>query len=247
MYIETRYLISGDGAITVEFGNTISVEVNSKVRVLADAIAFEGFEGLIEVVPTYRSLTIHYDPLVISYDKAVEIIKNIEQKSGGFFKQRSYIVEIPVCYDDEFAPDLSFVATYNNMSVEDVIKKHISNDYLIYMIGFTPGFPYLGGMDTSIATPRLEKPRIKIEAGSVGIAGEQTGIYPVDSPGGWRIIGKTPIKIYDKDSERPVQLDMGDYIRFIPIDKIEFDKISKSISQGNYKLIKYPKHLKGGN
>lgn len=241
MYTETRYLTSGDGSITVELGNSISLDINIKIRGLADAISSIGFEGFIEVVPTYRSLTVHYDPLIITYDKVLEQIKILADKVEGFIEQIPYIIEIPVCYVGELAPDIGDVASHNGISIDEVIKIHSSTDYLIYMIGFTPGFPYLGGMDKAIATPRLEKPRLKIEAGSVGIAGEQTGIYPVDSPGGWRIIGKTPLKLYDKDCDRPVLLDMGDYIRFVPIDRVEYDRISKLVDQGRYQLIKYPK------
>lgn len=241
MYKETRYLTSGDGAITVEFDSAISLDANIKVRGLADAISSVGFEGLIEVVPTYRSVTVHYDPLVITYEEVIEYIKKTEDKSEGIKEHKSHIIEIPVCYEDEYGPDLCDVASHNNISIEEVIRRHSSPDYLIYMIGFTPGFPYLGGMDKTIATPRLSKPRLKIEAGSVGIAGEQTGIYPVDSPGGWRIIGKTPLKLYDKDLDTPVLLDMGDYLRFIPIDKDEFERISRSVANGKYNLIKYPK------
>lgn len=241
MYISAKYLMSGDSSITVEFDEVISVESNQKVKALAQGIIDEDFEGLIEVVPTYRSLTIHYDPITITYDEVIKTITNIEKKNGKLKKTDPKVIEIPVCYEAEYALDIEFVAKHNNMDAKEVIKRHTAPDYLIYMIGFTPGFPYLGGMDESISTPRLEKPRIKIDAGSVGIAGSQTGIYPIDSPGGWRIIGKTPLSLYNKDSEDPFLLEMGEYLRFVPIDKDEFDRISKEVSNGSYKIVKHPK------
>ena len=134
---------------------------------------------------------------------------------------------IPVCYDGEFAPDMEDVCAHTGLQREQVIRLHTSRDYLIYMLGFLPGFPYLGGMDERIEAPRLETPRTLIPAGAVGIGGKQTGIYPLASPGGWRLIGRTPIKVYDPDREEPILYKSGDYIRFYPITEEEYKDIAQ--------------------
>ncbi|RLF75230.1 allophanate hydrolase, partial [Thermococci archaeon] len=180
-------------------------------------------DWLIEVVPTYTSIYVYYDPLKIGYSEVVEAVKpflNAEPK-----KEKARIIEIPTAYGGEFGPDIEFVAEYNGLSVDDVIEIHSKPLYRVYMLGFTPGFAYLGGMDERIATPRLEKPRLKVPAGSVGIAGKQTGIYPLESPGGWRLIGRTPLKLFDANREPPTLLQPGDYIKFVPISEEEFWEI----------------------
>ncbi|MEG2984683.1 MAG: 5-oxoprolinase subunit PxpB, partial [Peptostreptococcaceae bacterium] len=152
-------------------------------------------------------------------------IKKLEKKIKTTDKLEKNIVEIPVLYGGEFGPDIETVARHNNLSVEEVMDIHSKGEYLVYMLGFTPGFTYLGGMDNKIETPRLEIPRVKIPAGSVGIAGKQTGVYPIDSPGGWQLIGRTPIKLYDINKERPILLSAGDYVKFVPINKAEYEKM----------------------
>jgi len=137
-------------------------------------------------------------------------------------------------YGGEYGPDLEFVAQYNKLSVEEVIKIHTEKEYFIYMLGFSPGFPYLGGMSDKIATPRLEKPRIKVSEGSVGIAGGQTGIYPINSPGGWQIIGRIPVKLFEIKEKFPFLLKSGDYLKFYPINQKEFKEIKKKVEEGNY-------------
>ena len=154
------------------------------------------------------------------------------------------IYEIPVCYGGEYGPDLEFVAKNADISVEEVIKIHSSKDYLIYMLGFLPGFSYLGGLDEKIHTPRLANPRIKIPAGSVGIGGAQTGIYPLESPGGWQLIGKTPVKTYNPDRKVPILFEAGDYIRFVPISQEEFEKIEKEVNEDKYECVVYIEEVK---
>ena len=161
------------------------------------------------------------------YEELVDVLKNIEKSLDSIEIPLPKIIEIPTTYGGEYGPDIENVANQNRISVEEVIKIHSSKTYLIYMLGFTPGFPYLGGMDERIATPRLKTPRTKIAGGSVGIAGSQTGIYPIDSPGGWQLIGKTPLMLYSPHRESPILLSSGDYIKFVPINEAEYKKIEK--------------------
>lgn len=225
--MDTRYLLAGDKSIVVEFGNLISEEINKKVVSLMEAIENSAINDFIdEMIPTYRSLMINYNPLKIDFDSLLKEVKLLEKniKSSGTIKKN--IIEIPVLYGGEYGPDIENVAKHNNLSIEEVIKIHSEKEYLIYMLGFTPGFPYLGGMDERIETPRLKVPRTKIPGGSVGIASKQTGVYPIDSPGGWQLIGRTPLKLYDPDKESPILLKAGNYVKFVPITKKEFDKLS---------------------
>jgi inhibitor of KinA len=233
---ETRYLLAGDKALVVEFGNEINESVNSKVRNLYVALNKYKVAGIEEITPTYRSLLIQYNPLIINLDILKTKLKELEDKLGKVDIPKPRIIEIPTLYGGEYGPDLSFVAEHNGITTEDVIKIHSSVDYLIYMLGFTPGFPYLGGMSEKIAAPRLSMPRTKIPAGSVGIAGKQTGIYPIESPGGWQLIGRTPLKLYDPKRQPPIVLQAGDYIRFVPVTIDKYNEISKLILQNSYKI-----------
>ena len=232
-----RFLFSGDSALVIEFGNEISVDINKKIRKMMDDIKKENIDGIVELVPTYCSLLINYDVLKIDYSTLVEKLKtflnnNLETAEG----EEVTLVEIPTLYNDEFGPDLSYVAEYNKLSKEEVIKIHTGTDYLVYMLGFMPGFTYLGGMSEKIATPRLESPRLQIYPGSVGIAGKQTGMYPSMSPGGWRIIGRTPLKLYNPDSDNPVYISSGDYVRYVSISEEEYNEILKKVENNEYEL-----------
>ncbi len=232
-----RFLFSGDSALVIEFGNEISVDINKKIRKMMDDIKKENIDGIVELVPTYCSLLINYDVLKIDYNTLVEKLKtflnnNLETAEG----EEVTLVEIPTLYNDEVGPDLSYVAEHNKISKEEVIKIHTGTDYLVYMLGFMPGFTYLGGMSEKIATPRLESPRLQIYPGSVGIAGKQTGMYPSMSPGGWRIIGRTPLKLYNPDSDTPVYISSGDYVRYVSISEEEYNDILKKVENNEYKL-----------
>ena len=232
-----RFLFSGDSALVIEFGNEISVDINKKIRKMMDDIKKENIDGIVELVPTYCSLLINYDVLKIDYNTLVEKLKtflnnNLETAEG----EEVTLIEIPTLYNDEVGPDLSYVAEHNKLSKEEVIKIHTGTDYLVYMLGFMPGFTYLGGMSEKIATPRLESPRLQIYPGSVGIAGKQTGMYPSMSPGGWRIIGRTPLKLYNPDSDTPVYISSGDYVRYVSISEEEYNDILKKVENDEYKL-----------
>lgn len=238
---DVRFLLTGDTSLTAEFGNEISEEINAKIRAFNIALTESKIPGIVETVPTYRSLMIHYDPGVIPY---AALIKKLQGLLGQLDKIQippSDVLEIPVLYGGEMGPDLAFVAEHNGKTEEEVIKIHTSTEYLIYMLGFTPGFTYLGGMSDEIATPRLKTPRVKIPAGSVGIAGSQTGVYPIDSPGGWQLIGRTPVRMYDSDRETPILPQAGQYIKFYAIDQAEFDRIAAEEAAGGYKVKTHPR------
>ena len=231
-----RYQLAGDMAVSVEFGEEIREETGRRVQTLYRIIKVAGMEGIRECVPSYCSLLVYYNPAILSYKRLLHFLKKCEKSipNGGSFKKR--IFEIPVCYGGEYGLDLEEVSSYTHMTQEEIISLHSKNDYLIYMLGFLPGFPYLGGMAEALATPRLSTPRTNIPAGSVGIGGSQTGIYPMDSPGGWRLIGKTPVKLYDPLRENPVLYEAGDFIRFLPITSKEYEEISKQEQDGTYQI-----------
>ena len=221
-----RFLLTGDTSLSVEFGDEISEAINAKIRAFQIALGDSGIPGIVETVPTYRSLMVHYDPEAIRYAPLAERLRGLLGRLDQIAIPPSQVLEIPVLYGGEMGPDLEFVAQHAGKTPEEVVGIHTSADYLIYMLGFTPGFAYLGGMSGEIAAPRLETPRVKIPAGSVGIAGSQTGVYPIDSPGGWQLIGRTPVRMYDPEREPPILPQAGQYIRFYPIDRAEFDRIS---------------------
>ncbi len=233
--------ITGDTSVAIVFGDEISEDINTKIRAFDKALNDEQIVGVYETVPTYCALTIHYAPEVIRYRELRDKLEEMLAQSHKIQKMNTIVMEIPVVYGGEYGPDLEYVAKHNNMTPEEVIRRHSGAEYLIYMLGFTPGFSYMGGMDESIATPRLKTPRVLIPAGSVGIAGKQTGIYPIDSPGGWQLIGRTPVRLYDANRDTPILLDAGLHVKFIPIDEQEFHRISARIEQGRYHCHTYVK------
>lgn len=216
----------GDCAISIDFGQVIDPKINRHIRQIIEQIKDLQLDGIIELVPTYCALLVQYDAMVYSYSDICRILEPTLQESvTDSANELVTIVEIPTVYGGEFGPDLGFVASYNHLSEAEVVSIHSGTDYLVYMLGFIPGFTYLGGMDPRIATPRLSSPRTLIPAGSVGIAGEQTGTYPSDSPGGWQIIGRTPVTMYDMSKEQAALLQAGDYVRYVSIDENEFHRV----------------------
>lgn len=189
-----------------------------------------------DILPTYRSILINYDPVKISYGEMVDTLKGLSKANSGEQSDEVRLIEIPTLYGGEYGPDIDFVAENAKLSKEEVIKIHSGTDYLVYMMGFMPGFTYLGGLDERIATPRLKSPRLKIEPGSVGIAANQTGMYPLESPGGWQLIGRTPLKLFDDTKEPPVFIQAGDYIRYVSIDQKEYDRIKDEVEKDTYKV-----------
>lgn len=222
LYPETIFRLMGDRGLLLEFGDEISSEVNEKVRRITLAIQAESVEGIVEIVPTYRSLLILHNPLILSF---VDLKKRLERIEKGL-QQTPFpepkLTRIPALYGGSYGPDLEEVAKYHQISPEEVIQLHCSKPYFIYMIGFMPGFPYMGELPEALITPRLKTPRLSVPAGSVAIAQRQTGIYPMESPGGWQIIGRTPVKLFNPEREPPALLQMGDHVQFFPIGEKEF-------------------------
>ncbi|MFD1705135.1 5-oxoprolinase subunit PxpB [Siminovitchia sediminis] len=219
---------AGDQAILIEFENKIEEEINAKVRHIAKLAEKEADNGFGEVILGYRSVLIHYNPVKLSYEQITNKLKSWNEEHFTDELSAGRKIHIPVLYGGEWGPDLEDVAKHNNLSPEEVISIHSEGQYLVYFLGFTPGYPFMGGMSTKISTPRLSSPRVSIPAGSVGIANSQTGIYPVQSPGGWRLIGRTPLRLYDPDRVNPFLLDAGDIVYFKVINHEEFLEIEKN-------------------
>ena len=235
IYERPRFLPGGDRALFIELGDTIDPELNRRVRRLHLAIQEATPPGPVETVPAYRSLLVCYEPRDVSPQQLRATLELLVDKTGADEFPAPKVTEVPAVYGDEYGPDLEFVAEHNGLSPEDVVRLHAGKAYLIYVLGFTPGFAYLGGLSPRIATPRLATPRARIPAGSVGIAGNQTGIYPVESPGGWRLIGRTPVELFHPEKEPPSLLQMGDYVEFVPITAQEFSRIREEVAQGTYR------------
>ncbi|MBN6187156.1 5-oxoprolinase subunit PxpB [Aneurinibacillus sp. BA2021] len=230
----------GDAAAIIEVGADISEAVQRKVKALSMQLEAKPIPGMIEYVPAFTTVTVFYDPyrvllesgvhpgradeFVSPFRKVCDLLEELiaEMKEGVYEPFRT--VEIPVCYGEEFGPDLEFVAQHNGITPDEVIRIHSGATYLVYMIGFAPGFPYLGGMPEAIAAPRRPSPRLAIPAGSVGIAGTQTGVYSIETPGGWQLIGRTPVSLFVPDHDPPTLLSAGDRIRFRAISRQEYEE-----------------------
>ena len=236
MYQQPRFRLGGDRALYIEVGDAISPEVNRRVKGLLDAIDEAAIEGVEALSPTYRSILVYYDPLKIPLEELKQRLSDLGRALPDASTSEARIFEIPTLYGGEFGPDLDFVASHTGLSPEEVIRIHAGTDYLVYMVGFNPGFPYLGGMSEKIAAPRLETPRVKIPAGSVGIAETQTGIYPLESPGGWRLIGRSPLKMFDPSRDPPALVEAGDLVRFVSIDEARYQEIQGEVEAGRYRV-----------
>ena len=226
MYNQPRFLLAGDSGLLVEFGAAIDPEINRKVREISFSLEKMPIDGVTEIIPTYRSILISYDPFRTNPERVREETLDRENKLEQLEIPPPETTEIPVAYGGDLGPDLEFVAQHNKLTPEEVIEIHSSGTYLIYMIGFTPGFPFLGGLSEKLFTPRLENPRQLVPAGSVAIANNQTGIYSIDSPGGWRLIGRTPVKVYDPNRSPPILLKAGNFLQFKRISREEFEEIA---------------------
>lgn len=224
-----EYTVSplGDEAVVMDFGGEVTSEKQKYIMNVSTYLDDNPIPGMVEYIPAYTTITIFYNVMEVLAKSAGAnvfdfVLDEIEQMVSQFpegSETQSNIIEIPVCYGGEFGPDLEIVARQNNLSKQEVIDIHVSGDYTVHMIGFAPGFPFVGGMSDKIATPRKASPRLQIPSGSVGIAGGQTGVYPIETPGGWQLIGRTPTKLFRPDKEIPILLKAGDSIRFFPISE----------------------------
>lgn len=214
MKSEARIIPLGDSALLVRFGEEIDLAINQRVHALDRLLHFGTLTGVIETVPAYTTLLVCYDPLLLTYGQAAAWIDSRLDQVEASIPKRPHRIKVPVRYGGEDGPDLEFVAAYNHISTREVVRIHTSLPYTVYMIGFTPGFPYMGKLDEAIVTPRLETPRTRVPMGSVAIAGAQTGIYPIDSPGGWRLIGRTSLRLFDLRADSPFLFSPGDEVVF---------------------------------
>ncbi|MGG3608479.1 5-oxoprolinase subunit PxpB [Priestia megaterium] len=229
----------GDSALVITFGDSIQYDIHKQIKTCKDSIELNPFPGFVECVPAFTNLTIFYNPLevvaavkkkekkefVSPFETVSSIIQRKIENEQTEKELNHRTVSIPVCYGGEYGPDLEYVARHHNLTTQEVISIHSEGEYLAYMIGFAPGFPFLGGLSERIATPRRPSPRTSIPAGSVGIAGMQTGVYPISTPGGWQLIGQTPIKLFLPEQNPPSLLQAGDIIKFEPISKEEYQEM----------------------
>jgi len=222
-----RVVPAGDSALVVEFEERITPEINERAIALAESIHAANIPGVRDVVPTYRSVAIHFDPLRVDFDALVARVERDAEQPRVRAITSTMPVRIPVCYGGDFGPDLTDVATLSGVDEDEVIRIHSAATYRVFMLGFVAGFAYMGTVDGRIAAPRLSTPRLRVPVGSVGIAGVQTGVYPAETPGGWRLIGRTPVKPFDPARAEPFLLKAGDAVQFHPIDRATFGRLER--------------------
>jgi len=214
---------AGDSTLIVEFEERIDPAVNARAVALAEAVRAAGLPGVRDIVPTFRSVAIYFDPLRTDND-ALSSVLDAGVRSSPEVRPASTPLRVPVCYGGAFGPDLAALAEFAGLSETAVVELHAASTYRVFMLGFLPGFAYMGSVDCRIAAPRRETPRVKVPAGSVAVAGVQTGIYPSASPGGWQLIGRTPLKPFDRRRPQPFLFAAGDAVQFYPIEAGEFEK-----------------------
>ena len=231
---DVRVVLAGDSAVVVEFEERIDPAVNDRVLALARSIEAAAFVGVRDVVPTYRSAAVYFDPLKTDVSALLARLEAEAARSGGNpgraagAEKARPPIRIPVCYGETFGPDLDAVAAFGGIDAEEVVSLHCGRTYRVFMLGFLPGFAYLAPVDERIAAPRLATPRARVPAGSVGIAGAQTGIYPSESPGGWRLIGRTPVKPFDAQRREPFLFKAGDQVEFYPVDEAAYRDLARA-------------------
>ena len=227
-YERFKMIPCGDRAVMLECGYGIDLEVNRHVRRMFLIARKSDIKGIVETIPCYRSLLVYYDPIELDLATVEQKFREIERSMGELRLSPPKLVEIPVAYGGDFGPDIEFVAEFNGISTENVIELHTTPVYITCMYGFDPGFALLMGLPARLETPRMENPRLKVPAGSVGIGAVQTGIYPFERAGGWRLIGRTPLKMFDVGRDPQILVDIGDEIQFISISECEYARIEKS-------------------
>jgi KipI family sensor histidine kinase inhibitor len=219
---------AGDQALLIEFGAEISPQINLRVREFSLWAGSRRIPGVGEMIPSYCSVLVYYDPFLLSFAEVAAWIGEFAGAKVARVEGSARVKKVPVLYGGEYGPDLAFVAGHNRTTEEEVIRLHTGQDFLVYVVGFSPGFSAMGIVPPGIQAPRLPNPRTKVPAGSVGIGGVQTGIYPVESPGGWQLIGRTPLRLFDLEKDPPSFFQAGDYARFVSIDEKEFKRIQES-------------------
>lgn len=232
---EPRFLTCGDLALAVDFGEEISREINARVLALEYLIEHRAIAGVTETVPTFRSLLVYYEPAVVSHDALVEMLRALAREARPDVLPPARTVEIPCCYGGELGFELEEAAARLGLPPDEVARLHAAGDYYVYFVGFTPGLPYMTGMPERLTIPRLQTPRTKTPPGSVGIGGTQCSIYSVESPGGFWVLGRTPLRLYDPGAADPILLRAGDHVRFRVIQRDEFDRIADAVARGVYR------------
>ena len=222
-----KIIPASDSSLLVVFGSEISIALHHRVIALFHAFQALHDPRIRNLHPGYASLLIDFDPLQLTHEELTAIVEQLEDSVDFAASENGNVVSIPVCYDAEFGLDLGDVARHAAIPPEEVVRLHSLPIYHVYFLGFSPGFVYLGGLPEILHTPRLATPRTSITGGSVGIAGSQTGIYPVDSPGGWKLIGRTPLRMFDSEATPPTRLQPGDRMKFAPIDRATFEDMSR--------------------
>ncbi len=229
-----RVLACGDLAVSVEFGDEVSREVNARVLALDHLIQQKALTGVTETVPTFRALLVYYDPERVSADALGAALSALAQEARTDILPPARAVEVPCCYGGELGFELDAAAAQAGLAPDEMARLHAAGDYHVYFVGFTPGLPYMTGMSERLAIPRLVTPRTRTPPGSVGIGGGQCSIYPVESPGGFWVLGRTPLRLYDPGAADPILLRAGDRVRFRMIDRPEYDAIAEAVAQGRY-------------
>lgn len=229
-----RLLPAGDTAVSVELGDEITEAVNTRVRALEFLIQTERVQGVLETVPSFRALLVYYDPSLVGYDALCARLESLAERATTAALPASRVVELPCCYEPELGLDVDAAAERLAMSRDELVGLHAGVEYLVYFIGFTPGLPYMGGMPDRIKLPRLETPRVKVPVGSVGIGGPQCCIYPIESPGGYWLLGRTPVRLYDPAASEPILLRPGDRVAFRPVSRAEYDEVAGAVEAGRY-------------
>lgn len=230
---QPRFLRSGDTALVVEFGERIDRDISARVLSLAGLIEAEAIPGVVEVVPTFRSLMVHYEPLALPHadleGRLGPLIERIavEERPGRRWR-------IPACYDAEAGPDLADVAERTGLSVAQVIERHSTTEFHVYMMGFLPGFPYMGSLPAELELPRRENPRLRVPSGSIAIAMAMSTVYSLESPGGWHLLGRTPVLMWDPRRAEPTLLAAGDKVMFAPVSRREYEAILAQSTAGTY-------------
>ena len=228
-----RILQAADSALVIEFGSTIDRKISERVLALAEALKNAGLPGVTEVVATFRSLNVNYDPLVTAGRDLEQAITAFVMESGASSHVRQ-LWDIPVCYDPQFAPDIEDVAKSVGLTTAEVAALHASTQYHVYMIGFVPGYPYMGDLPAKLRLPRRPEPRTRVPPGSLAIASSMTAVYPYESPGGWHLIGRSPVRFFEPQSEKGALLGPGDAVKFRPVTPEEFSGIRLAVERNDF-------------